>query len=403
MTNPFDFPMPFWLIYLYLGGFYTFVDAMLFTGMLRTLWKNRIRSKAPLPSPLPSVSILICARNEETDLGPCLDSALKQDYPGTWDIWVADDRSTDSTPQILARYQSEHPGRIHALRIDETPQGRSPKKHALTLLAAKVQGEIFALTDADCILPSTWLSALIRQFTPDTEWVSAYSWFETPGASPLLAGTQALDFLTHRTVDASAVGLGQPITSCGQNMAYRKSTFEDLKGFEGVFHMTSGDDDLLLHKLARVRRHAIHYCTDPKAHVKSLGKATWKGALEQRKRWASKTPHYKPSSVFFLGSVFAFYMMILIMIPVGLVIWLVQGSSVVLQAGVVAFLWKTFWDTVALSGGWIAFGTRGTWKWLIPTALMHIPVIVAAVLGGVLGSFTWKDNATGRKEKSLYN
>ena len=59
--------------------------------------------------PKPDVSILISARNESAGIRATLDSVLAQEYDGKWDVWVADDRSTDDTPKILAEYAARYP------------------------------------------------------------------------------------------------------------------------------------------------------------------------------------------------------------------------------------------------------------------------------------------------------
>ena len=62
--------------------------------------------------PKPRVSVLISARNESSGIRATLDSVLAQDYAGQWDVWVADDRSTDDTPKILAEYAERFPNRM---------------------------------------------------------------------------------------------------------------------------------------------------------------------------------------------------------------------------------------------------------------------------------------------------
>ena len=57
---------------------------------------------AALPARPPRVSVVIAARDEERGIEAALDSVLAQDYPD-YEVIVIDDRSSDATPQILAR------------------------------------------------------------------------------------------------------------------------------------------------------------------------------------------------------------------------------------------------------------------------------------------------------------
>jgi cellulose synthase/poly-beta-1,6-N-acetylglucosamine synthase-like glycosyltransferase len=367
-----------------LSAIYALLDLSLFRGLRRV-------GRAEKSKRTPTISILICARNEEKRLPKCLESLLQQKYPGEWTVWIADDRSEDATSSIIQTFCTRYPEQFHSIRIDSLPLGLSPKKHAITQLAQKAGGEIFLLTDADCVVPPGWILGMVENFNPTVDWVSGYSYF--PDGN-LLLGMQALDFLSHRTVDAGGVGLGIPITACGQNLGYRKTLFEELGGFAGVDHVTSGDDDLLMHKLASKRPQAIQYCVDPSTFVWSASVDTWKAAWEQRKRWASKTVHYSMPALLLLGSVFAYYCMIILGIPLGLA-WLAYSSHplpLALASG--ALLWKTAWDTLVMAQGIHLFGEQRLWRYYPATALVHIPLIISAVLVGVFGKFTWKDGTT---------
>ena len=259
------------------------------------------------------------------------------------------------------------------------------------------EGEFWLLTDADCVVPSTWVSGMVQNFTAGVDWVSGYSFFPSDaGHGRMLDGVQALDFLSHRTVDAAGIGLGIPITACGQNLGYRASIFAELGGFAGVDQVVSGDDDLLMHKLAAKRPRAIRYATDLGTFVQSEGARSWKQAWEQRKRWASKTVHYNVQTILLLGSVFGFYCLILCGLLLSLPWWAITGSAHLLLVFGAAWLWKTFWDGLVMAQGMHTFRCQHLWLWFVPTSVLHIPGIVGAVLVGTLGKFTWKDAGTGR-------
>ena len=74
--------------------------------------------------PVSSGRLCICipARNEGREIGPALDSWLRQDYPDL-SILVVDDGSTDGTPALLAVRAAAHPGRLRVLRNDHLPPG----------------------------------------------------------------------------------------------------------------------------------------------------------------------------------------------------------------------------------------------------------------------------------------
>ena len=57
---------------------------------------------------LPFISIIIAARNEEKNIGECIQSIVNQTYPGNkFEIIITDDHSTDNTVSIIRAFQNE--------------------------------------------------------------------------------------------------------------------------------------------------------------------------------------------------------------------------------------------------------------------------------------------------------
>ena len=74
---------------------------ILFEGLVLTVIISNLRllrrlEDYPLPADWPSVSILVPARNEADNIGPCIRSLQQQQYPD-FEILVLDDHSTDDT------------------------------------------------------------------------------------------------------------------------------------------------------------------------------------------------------------------------------------------------------------------------------------------------------------------
>jgi len=112
-----------------------------------------IRFLRELPGNLPStprVSIIVAARNEETNLEAALESLLAQDYPDL-ELTVVDDRSSDATPAILARVQARD-ARLRVVRLDRLPAGWLGKNYALERGAAAALGDILVFADADVVM-----------------------------------------------------------------------------------------------------------------------------------------------------------------------------------------------------------------------------------------------------------
>ena len=95
----------------------------------------------------PRVSVLIPARNEETNIGPCIEGFLSQDYDN-FEIHVLNDQSTDRTGAIIEKFDERHL-EVHAIHGKPLPAGWMGKNWACHQLSQHANGEILIFTDAD--------------------------------------------------------------------------------------------------------------------------------------------------------------------------------------------------------------------------------------------------------------
>ncbi len=99
---------------------------------------------------LPSLMIVVPARNEEADLEPALRSLLHLNYPN-YQVVAVNDRSTDSTGEIMERLAREAPAnRLRVLHVRDLPAGWLGKTHAMWLGAQHGDSGWILFTDADC-------------------------------------------------------------------------------------------------------------------------------------------------------------------------------------------------------------------------------------------------------------
>ena len=106
------------------------------------------------PEGMPTVTVVVPARNEEAAVEACVRSLLRQDYARLRVIAV-DDRSTDRTGEILQRLAAEVPERMTTLHVRELPTGWLGKTHAMAFAARHAEAldraEWLLFTDADVL------------------------------------------------------------------------------------------------------------------------------------------------------------------------------------------------------------------------------------------------------------
>src|SRR5487761_690637 len=100
-------------------------------------------------SPLPRVSILVPARNEEEILPAALASLMNLNYPD-YEVILVDDASTDRTG-ALADERAARDSRLTVIHNFALPADWTGKGHALHLAAQAASGEWILATDADVV------------------------------------------------------------------------------------------------------------------------------------------------------------------------------------------------------------------------------------------------------------
>ena len=93
------------------------------------------------------VSVIVPARNEERNIGKCIEGILRQNYKNI-ELIVSDDESTDNTSLIVENYKNKDK-RIKLLRINFLPKGWTGKNYACYKGFEFSKGKYLLFTDAD--------------------------------------------------------------------------------------------------------------------------------------------------------------------------------------------------------------------------------------------------------------
>jgi glycosyltransferase involved in cell wall biosynthesis len=116
-------------------------------------------------SVLPKVTLALPVLNEERDIGRCLESIRKQDYPASLiEVIVADGGSTDRTEAIVRSYGYTFLHNPHRLA-----------EPGLALAYTQASGELFVHMAADNELREThWLREMVQPFLEDQNIMGTY-------------------------------------------------------------------------------------------------------------------------------------------------------------------------------------------------------------------------------------
>ncbi|MFW0716487.1 glycosyltransferase family 2 protein [Pedobacter sp. N23S346] len=332
--------------------------------------------------PETKVSIIVAARDEELIITRTIEDLVAQHYPKhLMEIIFIDDHSTDRTAEIVLAYADKG---VKLIRLNEDQALNSYKKKAIQTAIGTCSGDLIITTDADCRMGEHWLSTIVNYYEKqDYKMISSpVAYFEEKS---LFERLQSLEFLYLIGLGASTIGNKQPSTCNGANLAYEKKTFYEVGGFQGIDDLASGDDELLLHKIAAKYPDKIGFLKNREAIVYTHAKENLQSFLQQRKRWASKSTRYKNKAIIVLGVfVWVFNVSILANFFAGLFF---PGLLMVTfyQLIVKMILESLFlWDVTG-------FAKRRSLLILIPfLTVLHILYMVYIGIAGNSGKYNWK-------------
>ncbi|MCK4537873.1 MAG: glycosyltransferase family 2 protein [Candidatus Krumholzibacteria bacterium] len=177
----------FWISFLFIT--YTYAGYPFILFLLARFFQMKVHRATP--DDPPSVSIIIAAKNEETNIRKRLENLLAQDYPsGKMEIIVISDGSSDSTGTIVNEYVGTwppgDPENSTILLITHTENRGKPA--ALNAGLEIATGDVIVFTDARQEFESNAISELIANFgDPGVGAVSGELMFRKDGDTAIRA------------------------------------------------------------------------------------------------------------------------------------------------------------------------------------------------------------------------
>ncbi len=267
-------------------------------GFVLVVCRPLTRSAPPLPAVVGHcpVSVIVCVHHEAHRIGTLIEEIYAQQYP-KFELVVVDDRSDEPTQRVLAQCQARFAD-LRVVRIDLTPSGLNPKKFALTQGIAAAQYDRLLLTDADCRPAGPrWIAAMMAYLHPPQQLVLGYApYLRQPGFLNRFIRYETL----YTAIQYLSFGLtGWPYMGVGRNLAYSKALFFSADGFADHAHVTGGDDDLFVNKVAQA--HNVAICLHPDSFTYSYPKNTWFTWFRQKIRHLSVGKRYRQADRWRLG------------------------------------------------------------------------------------------------------
>lgn len=239
------------------------------------------------------VSIIIPARNEEHNILKCISSICKQTHSSNnFEIIVVDDHSTDRTKELVKLETG--------VKLVSLLESHAGKKQAITEGIKNAKGSLIITTDADCEMGENWLSTIVAFYQNKKVKMivgPVLVCVDTLSSNKVSQIMQSQEMTVLSACACGSLYHNMPILCSGANLAYEKQAFLAVNGFEGADKISTGDDMFLMLKIHQKFSKEIAYLKSKDAAVFTRPAAAASQALEQRKRWASKSFSYGFSHV----------------------------------------------------------------------------------------------------------
>ena len=233
------------------------------------------------------VTLILCAHNDLDALQTVWSSWRGQAFPAAWQVeWlVVNDGSTDGTAEWLDRMVEGDDKLTVVHHIKQSPG----KKVALAAGIVAARYDRLVLTDADCRPGRHWAHHMAASLA-DTDVVLGVCLSEGgPGLLRFDALRVALQYC------GEAVN-GKAYMGVGRSMAYRRSTWSSIGGFERHADLASGDDDLFVQDAQRMGIQ-VGLCPAPgkSTRIVTLPAAGIRDGWQRKRRHLSTSDRYSPS------------------------------------------------------------------------------------------------------------
>ncbi|MDH7463627.1 glycosyltransferase [Chitinophagaceae bacterium 26-R-25] len=343
-------------------------------------------SEADVESFVPStkISVIIPARNEEQNIGLCLQSIVAQNYPTQlFEVIVINDHSTDDTENIIRRFSYQNVRLINL--ADHVEAGlNSYKKKAIEVAISQSSGDLIVTTDADCFADINWLRS-IAAYQSKTQAVLIAAPVKIVLKTGLLSFFQSLDFLILQGITGASVHRRFHSMCNGANLAYLKRVFYEVNGFKNVDNIASGDDMLLMHKIVMAYPDKFFFLKSQEAIVSTQPATSWKEFFNQRIRWASKADKYddkRITKVLFLVYFLNLFLLLTLLYAVFNIAFLSYFILLILTKTIIEY---AFVGRVANF-----FSLNKLMYYFLPLQPIHIVYTVIAGFLGKFGKYEWK-------------
>jgi len=367
------------MIFYYIIALIIVICYLYFIILLTIAWDKTKEYQKDSSNPFDIlISVIVAARNEEENIITLLKSIENQDLPfKNFEVIIIDDFSTDNTYEIAKNFCKKY-NNFNVYKLNKNYGKKNAIKKAVSIL----KGKLIVTTDADCIVPKTWLSTIVsfyQEYKPKLIIAPVLQ-----NTNKVFSKIQALDFLSLISSAAASCEANKTILANGANLIYEKKVFLE---FNNPLNDTisSGDDIFLMLNVKKKYPNTIYFLKSNAAVVKTKSETNFKKFISQRKRWASKSSNYKDKDII-IASIIVFTINLFLFINLVLLFFYLKFLIIFL----IVFLLKILTDFIFLYKSSSFFNQKKLIWYILPTEIFNIITIPFLAVLGSFGKIKWK-------------
>ena len=210
--------------------------------------------------PEASIDVIIPAYNEAENIRACVAAVLTTDLPEAkrFEVWIADDQSTDATSSIAAELAAQH-ANVHHLAVPPRPAGEvwHGKNWACAHATQFAEGDYLLFIDADVRLSSGAIPAALAEAqahqadllscAPNIICGCFSEWL----VQPIMMSTIAIAYDFKAINESAAV---DDAFAAGPFMLFRRQAYDTIGGHAALHDVIVEDVELA----RQIRRHQLN-------------------------------------------------------------------------------------------------------------------------------------------------
>lgn len=328
------------------------------------------------------VSVLIAARNEEKNIERLLKSIYNQSFEKElFEVIIIDDHSDDDTFSIIENFSKTYKDfNLKVFKADN-----EGKKLAISQALHLAENELVLVTDADCVLKSTWIESIVDFYKRENCKMILAPVLLSP-AETFFEKIQVLEHLSLIGSTAGSAEIGFPVMCNGANMAYERAAALECEKFRKDFNIASGDDMFLMEQFSKNYGHKnVRFLLSKSAIVETKTCKTISEFFRQRRRWVSKTKSYTSWKIIATALVVFFFNLSIVSLFVSSFFIPALWSIYFLLT-----LLKFFIDYPLLKNITSFMNQGSLLRWTLPLEFIYPFYVVITAISGMLVNVKWK-------------